>query len=136
MTYVGIDPGEHGAWAFIADYGAAVVDLPSNMGWEANFRPGEAIFYIEDPQPVPKQSAKSLKTFWSRVGYMEGYLRAKGHNVYLVRPQDWKRRVFFGTPEARQFPALDKKASLALASRWFPDADLGKGNLPIVRRRC
>lgn len=117
MTYVGIDPGAHGAFAML-DVGTVDV-LPLDMEeFTAAMRrldPKQTRVVLEHVSAMPGQGVVSMFSFGTGWGRIMGVLDALRIPYELVRPQKWKR-AFSVTG--------DKNSSIAVAKRLFPGIDL------------
>lgn len=125
MTWIGIDPGQRGGYAIIAESetGKAVFAYP----WDDNFfvfemcaivqRKGEGIIAaIEKVGAMPHQGVTSMFNFGKSAGYIEGVLSALGIPYQLVPPATWKREF--------SLIGKDKRASVEVCRKLFPDVDL------------
>lgn len=119
MVYVGIDPGKAGAVAIQYMSGEVQVytlesgKLISLMQSVAAF-PNRCC--LEEVHAMPKQGVKSMFSFGEGFGYIKGVLETCGISYQTVKPQRWKKE--FGLLNA------DKKASIAVCRRLFPDLSL------------
>jgi crossover junction endodeoxyribonuclease RuvC len=108
VTIAAIDPGAHGALAFLTDAGAllTVVDLPSievrvGKGKRTRVvpqalalllaaqRPAHA--FVERVGPMPRDGAAQAFGLGMAAGLAEGVLAALGVPVTFITPQAWKR---------------------------------------------
>lgn len=125
MRVIGIDPGQTGALACIADHGATVHDLPTiadrSLGWIDGGRlqslliGGPAIVVIERVSAMPKQGVASSFKFGMSFGSILSVVQAVGLPIELVTPAKWKRELGLSS---------DKKAALHKARLLFPDCEL------------
>ncbi|HLA81873.1 MAG TPA: hypothetical protein VJP78_09715 [Thermoleophilia bacterium] len=122
-TWIGIDPGREGAYAILTEHGAFVLDLPwigkdLDIGLIKRWLPsGEVRAAIEQSQPMPRQGAVSAHTTGYGMGMLVGLFLGMGIPFETVRPAIWKKAM--GIP-----PKSDKGASVQLARRLFPAANL------------
>lgn len=121
MIFLGIDPGQSGGLAFIAD---SVPDTPFAMAmpdterdtWTAiaglsNPRPGFAV--IERVHSMPKQGVASSFKFGRSYGFLRGCLIASGVPFEEVTPQAWQK-------ELGCLSRGDKNVTKARAQQLFP----------------
>jgi crossover junction endodeoxyribonuclease RuvC len=107
---VGVDPGAHGAFAFLSDSGAliSVHDMPSfqvRVGAKTRTRLAVAELaalirerscsasFIERVGAMPGQGVSSCFSFGYSAGAVEGVLAALGVAVNFVTPQQWKKAM-------------------------------------------
>lgn len=136
MTFrltLGIDPGQTGAVAALADGSpAGFIDMPtaprSAGGNEVNglalaaklrelvaAHPGAYVIAIlEAVHAMPQQGVSSIFRFGESFGVVKGVLSALGIRYVLVPPQMWKRNL--------RLTGLDKDAARQLVIERFPDA--------------
>ena len=125
-VFVGIDPGSaSGAWGAIDQDGLYVGcgDLPVTDGRINAVELMELIWNdlpthiaVEDVHTMPGQGIASSGKFMRAAGAIEAVGALVGDTLTLVRPQVWKKHHgLIGT---------EKKASLELARRIWPDAQL------------
>lgn len=101
---VGIDPGVHGAIAWIGgnrEYFDAV-DLPSDLS-ELKLKleflvgnglmAGEGLLAIEDPHTRPGEGAERCFKFGKGIGRLEGLCMGMGLSYKMVAPQLWTGRL-------------------------------------------
>jgi len=134
ISFIGIDPGIHGAVAFIHCIESRglpdvyVVDMPEGRKELCDFFTAQCfvppmhtfVAGIENPQPVPLQRARSVATFWEGIGIIKGILLMLGVQVQAVRPQDWKTELGTRSNSTKQAKAL----SIARARELFSWVDL------------
>lgn len=128
MTYVGIDPGQNGAYAVISDI---------DMGRIVKVYPWDDVFFVaemhalqhsgdgvmvcvEKVGAMPGQGVTSMFNFGKSAGYIEGVLRGLGLPFQLIVPRRWKGE--FG------LIGKEKKASVDVARKLFPLVSLRKSN--------
>lgn len=129
MTLIlGIDPGATGAAALVGpDTGIVyeLLDLDSDHAVtverldSARARYiGEAFFcIIERAQTMPKMNVAAQGRYMEGYGVIQGWLHTRCISHDTIRPATWKQNL--GLSKA------DKDASLTLARRLFPTAELG-----------
>ena len=132
MIIMGTDPGMTGAIGWIectspktfGDYG--VEDLPmTKKGLDAEKtrdlfekiqQKGSFLeaptFLLEKSQPMPGQGISSTSKYMYLSGILHGIAVGLGFDVYIIRPQDWKKRLHLTS---------DKEDSLRLARETFPE---------------
>ena len=140
MIYVGIDPGLTGAVAVIDADGA--VELCDSPWWELKAKKGVQRDYnangmaeiisgviarasnrgsivagLEKVHSMPEQGVASSFKFGVGLGIWQGILAAFGIQYQLIPPQRWKKALMDGMGK-------EKDASLIVAQRLFPTADL------------
>lgn len=127
-TVIGIDPGVTGAVAVLGECDA-VYDMPalnySKTGFVKRaldarrlagfFDTSNAVVFIERVSAFPEQGVASM--FSLGMSYWGAYsvCAALGFDIHLVEPRAWK--TYFGLSK-------DKDASLTLARKLYPHADL------------
>lgn len=126
---IGIDPGVNGAFTLM-DFNKNIIlcsDLPL-QDKETKHLDGE-VFYnmisgfdislaiIEDVHSAPKQGVASTFKFGYSSGLLTGVMIGKNIKIQKVKPYIWKHLLTLGT---------DKKESLAMANKLFPDTNLFK----------
>jgi crossover junction endodeoxyribonuclease RuvC len=124
--FIGLDPGSaSGAWGAIDQDGLYVGcgDLPTTDGrinavelMELIWNDYPTHIAVEDVHTMPGQGISSSGKFMRAAGAIEAVGALVGDTLTLVRPQVWKKHHgLIGT---------EKKASLELARRIWPDAQL------------
>jgi crossover junction endodeoxyribonuclease RuvC len=128
MYYIGIDPGQSGAVAVLdSKHGYIdVLDWPGDEILVAKLVCAircqiETLKYslvaaLEDVHAMPKQGVSSTFKFGSNFGIWRGILAAYGIPFQLVKPRTWQTGIIR--------KADGKQASLAVARRMFPKAEL------------
>jgi len=129
-----IDPGNSGGLAFLGTRAAQLLSLHSMPLYETEstghtrwFIDGAVLAQlIREKRPVcavvervssrPGQGVAGVFTFGRGVGVIEGVCQALDVPLLYVTPQQWKRH--------HDLIKQDKKASLALARKLYPDAEL------------
>jgi len=124
-VYLGIDPGKSGAAAIIHDEGQEVFDWPGDVSDAANKMRGWRLNYdiragaLEAVHAMPKQGVSSTFSFGCNLGQWMGLLAALSIPYMMPRPQQWKKGLI------KKADGKDPKtASLTVARRMFPDAEL------------
>ena len=122
MIYVGIDPGQKGGYAIIAESetGKSVFAYP----WDDTFFIMEmtaiakqnVIAAVEKVNARPGQGVTSMFSFGKSAGFIEGVLSTLGISYQLIPPATWKREF--------SLIGKDKKASIETCQKLFPEVDL------------
>lgn len=130
---VGIDPGQSGGIALIAENGQTASWIMPLAGKEidghevANYLRGlpDVTVFIEKVHAMPKQGVSSTFKFGMGYGLVIGICEALGIPYRLVTPQAWKKTVLAGTTK-------DKDAAISFVRRAYPSVDLtpGKKRVP------
>jgi len=117
MTYIGIDPGKHGAMAIVTDGVILTVPFDETAYIEAlEYVDTEAaVCCLEHVGSMPGQGVTSMFSFGENFGFIRGVLQTYGIRYELVRPQKWKKEFSV---------TADKNASCAVAHRLFPNVSL------------
>lgn len=129
---LGIDPGAHGAFCFLADNGKIVdiVDMPTIEVKVGNsmrdrvsaslvtaaikpYKNHVSLAILEKVGGLTGQSASAAFTFGYSCGIIEGVLSALEIPVSLVSPQVWKKTYGLGK---------DKGLARQMASRLWPES--------------
>lgn len=129
MIYIGIDPGQRGGYAIIAESetGKAVFAYP----WDDTFFAYEmsALMWKKDDGVTavvekvgarPGQGVTSMFNFGKNAGYIEGVLSALGIPYQLIPPATWKKEF--------SLIGKDKQASIVTCHKLFPDVDLKRSD--------
>ena len=125
MIYIGVDPGQKGGYAVIANTktGQAVFAYP----WDDSFFAMEMaslmqmkehgiVAAVEKVGARPGQGTVSMFNFGKSAGYIEGVLSALGIPYQLVPPNKWKKEF--------SLIGQDKQASIVTCRKLFPELDL------------
>jgi crossover junction endodeoxyribonuclease RuvC len=125
MIWIGIDPGQKGGYAVIAntETGQAVFAYP----WDDSFFAMEMVSLmqmkehgivaaVEKVGARPGQGTVSMFNFGKSAGYIEGVLSALGIPYQLVPPNKWKKEF--------SLIGQDKQASIVTCRKLFPELDL------------
>ena len=129
MIFIGVDPGKKGAYAVIFEDEDVAMAYPwSDEGFVAAMgaaatRGKKCVAAVEKVGAMPGQGVTSMFSFGKSAGYIEGVLAAFGIPFQLVTPATWKREF--------SLIGKDKKASIEVCKRLFPDVPL----LPTERCR-
>ena len=125
--YIGIDPGKDGALAIIWPNTDAIkgrIDIIPFCEEEYAGRlravgqfgsTWKSICCLEKVGAMPKQGVTSCFNFGDNFGFIRGLLTAYSIPYELVRPQKWKKEYSL---------TADKKASITVCKRLFPDVSL------------
>ena len=136
MYYIGIDPGQSGAIAILDDKDTVVLlkdwpgdeveaarlleyshmQNPSACSSTIDFFKDIVGAALEDVHSMPKQGVSSTFKFGTNFGIWRGILAAYGIPFQLVKPRTWQTGLIR--------KADGKQASLAVARRMFPKAEL------------
>jgi Holliday junction resolvasome RuvABC endonuclease subunit len=118
MIYLGIDPGQKGGIAIIADNGVPAT-IPysdtSLLRISVELKGVLAKCAIEKVHSMPKQGVASTFSFGQSVGYIKGVLEANGIAYQEIPPQTWKKEFGLNT---------DKQKSIDVCRRLFPGVSL------------
>jgi Holliday junction resolvasome RuvABC endonuclease subunit len=122
-TIIGIDPGQSGGIAWIADGKPCVEKMPETAKdlWDllqsitfANHPQNpNCLAYIEQVSSSPQMGVKSAFTFGHGFGQLEMALTAAGIPFVRVRPQAWQKAL-------RCLTGGDKNVSKRRAQELFP----------------
>lgn len=139
--WIGVDPGLDGALALLDEAGAILrlEDMPTSgagkgkreidcaglagfLRLAAGIRGGSTIPFalIEAVHSMPKQGVASSFKFGFTTGAVHGALAAVGIPYMTVTPQRWQKLMLDGHGKG------DKNASLLVARRRWPEADLAR----------
>lgn len=125
LTYVGIDPGQTGAIATIADDGSVEIhDYPGDERALADIvrnihitrRVSKA--FIELQQSRPGMGIATMFKLGQNYGVWLGILACVDWSLRAIRPSDWKNGL--GYPVKN--PKASKQHSLTIARRLYPQA--------------
>lgn len=118
-VYIGIDPGKSGAMAVIWGDNIHVIPFDeaaySNKLARSGLRGVNSVCCLERVGAMPGQGVVSMFRFGENFGFIRGLLQAFGIRYETVPPQKWKKEFSLGK---------DKKASIEVAKRLFPDVSL------------
>lgn len=117
MIYMGIDPGQKGAFAIIS---AAKIEVwpmdKKNLIEICRYAaPFEVRCCLEKVHAMPKQGVRSMFTFGEGYGYLKGVLESFEISYQEIQPRKWKAEFELNT---------DKAASIEIARQLFPDVNL------------
>lgn len=118
MIYLGIDPGKHGALAFLYDSGYTEIypmDELMLVGLLSVRRPEPIRCCLEKVHSMPRQGVASTFNFGVSYGYLKGVLDCCQISYQEVPPQTWKKEFGLNT---------DKQKSIEVCKRLFPEANL------------
>lgn len=120
MYFIGIDPGKHGALAWMhGDELCCALPLTKEAlvdSLEALSYTGEQIrCCLEKVHAMPKQGSVSMFTFGEGYGYIKGVLDTLRIPYQEVQPQKWKVEFSLGKDKAR---------SIEVCKQLFPTAKL------------
>ncbi len=120
----GIDPGQSGGIAFIADGFASACKMPETEREiveviEEWHNIGIRCAYVESVHSFPGQGVSSSFTFGQGYGFLRGVLVSLRIPFVDVSPMKWKKAL--GLTFTAQDSKKDKKnGSKQLAAQWFP----------------
>ncbi len=130
MLILGVDPGLHGALAWLYPTGVLHIDDMPTIAIKAKRETidecalanlidsrvkdcGSIIVYLENVHAMPTDGKVSVATFIDGYGFLRGVLRAHFLTIEKITSQKWKRYVGIPTGSG-------KGASRAKASNLFP----------------
>lgn len=141
MNFVGFDPGKTGAIAWIDGDGYGAVDMPLTPDSEIDQRKvfeflralvgSETFVAIEKQHPRPGTSSRSMFSLGMSYGSLCAFVTGLQIPYGLVAPEAWKKEMLAHEPIDRTGTKAEclrarKMASIRVATRLFPLADLGK----------
>lgn len=123
MIYVGIDPGQKGAIAFIKNNSIIIYDMPLFSNKEIDgiktsdifFTEGGDFCILEKAQTMPQQGTVSMFKYGMSYGIIKGVLYSFEISFQEVPPQKWKKEYSL---------SKDKAESIATAKKLFPDCKI------------
>lgn len=126
LTFVGIDPGKHGAVAFIDSKGKLLEVLPAPLiGKEYDighmhtmldaYNSYEVFVVIERAQTMPKQGVVSCFSFGEGFGIWKGILTSLRMPYQIVHARVWAKEMLKGAP------GEGKERGIHMAKRLFPN---------------
>ena len=139
-TFIGIDPGQSGAIAFLYNRGGVssdrVFDCPLTA-FEAvalveRNTAGELFAVIEKVHAFYKSSAKSAFCFGENFGMWQGVIASMGISYDFVTPAKWQKEVFDSAKKLK----TTKLQSFERATRLFPGAELKTARGKVLDGRC
>lgn len=126
--YVGIDPGQTGAAAFIFPDETKLLDWSGDerrtaaaLVWEDVLHGPPEMVFIEHQQSFGIEGRATLSTLMQNYGMWLGMLAALNWPVTVVRPSEWKKGLGYPKKNPKN-PKPGKDHSLTLARRLFPGA--------------
>lgn len=127
MIYIGIDPGQKGAYCVMSEDGVSVhpwnetdfIVAMRDARRQANDSGEGIVAAVEKVGARPGQGTVSMFTFGKNAGKIEGVLMTLGIPYQLVPPQNWKRE--FSLIKA------EKRKSIETAKKLFPGVSLLPG---------
>lgn len=126
MDYIiGVDPGKHGAIAFISRDKSKIWAKPFHHLTETDIarvfedaKWAQSHVFLEQVHSMPKQGVASSFTFGQQYGFVRGVLVGLGVPFDLVPPQVWQRALGAKSNGASK---TDHKRNLkGIAQRLFP----------------
>jgi hypothetical protein len=120
---LGVDPGQSGGLALIADGFCVVSPMPDTEADTAEllreYAPYIVRGYIESVHSMPKQGVASSFKFGRSYGFLRGLLVALQIPFEDVSPQRWKKAL--GLKYSADDSKTEKKnGSKQLAQQWYP----------------
>ena len=123
--FIGIDPGKSGAMAIIHVGNTGVLSVTITPFDEERYirelkeihinTGDKCVACLERVGAMPNQGVKSMFTFGTNYGFIQGLLAMKRIPYETIPPQKWKKEYSLGK---------DKSASVATAKKLFPDVSL------------
>lgn len=127
MRYIGIDPGQKGAIAILAEDSSCqgIYQMPgTEMEIVKLLRSITAshpcMIGLEKAQSMPKQGVSSTFKYGKGFGFLIGCIMTLGIRHEQIPPQTWKKAICEGMPKG-------KDASVITAERLWPDVELAPG---------
>lgn len=128
-TYIGIDPGAHGAAVAIDMDRRTITAVPFSKGWDRAadffdyFSPHPEYPYtpqvcIEKVHSMPSDSKSNAFTFGRNLGIVEGILLANRIRADYVEPKTWQLEFRLGGLPSKK---ARKHQAMATAKEIFPD---------------
>lgn len=130
MIFLGVDPGESGAFGVVGIDGSPVTswkfkEQTERDIWDAmkefTLSPDVGLATLEQVNAMPKQGVSSSFKFGQSYGFLRGLLAASAVPYELVRPQAWQ-----GLLQCRT--GGDKNISKAKAQQLFPGVKITHAN--------
>ena len=118
MIYAGIDPGKHGAVAFLYKDGSSEIypmDGLVIVELFAERRHAPIRLCLEKVHSMPRQGVASTFNFGVGYGYLKGVLDSFHVSYQEIPPQKWKAEFGLNT---------DKQKSIDVCKQLFPEANL------------
>lgn len=127
MIYIGIDPGKHGAIAYIRNNKVNYFSFSKKSNKDINLYFSELaemlddmFAYIEQEGAYPGQGVHSVFVFGENYGMLQGFLVAHDIPFGFVHPKRWKN--FMGCIAPKNSTHTEKKnISKSLAQRLYPN---------------
>jgi crossover junction endodeoxyribonuclease RuvC len=118
MVYIGIDPGKHGAIAFIYESGSIFLEPYNRENYIKAMSLAsqeDAIVMLERVWALPHEGVSSSFSFGENFGFIQGILEANRIEYTLVTPPRWTKFFELGS---------DKKEHIRLVKKLYPQVDL------------
>lgn len=117
MIYIGIDPGKKGGIAILYENNSVCAypfseEILVGIALALNASGKPIVAAVEKVGAMPHQGVKSMFTFGSGFGFIQGVLSALKIPFQLVPPQKWKKEFSLTS---------DKKQSVSVCKRLFPE---------------
>jgi hypothetical protein len=117
---IGIDPGVTGAWAahergvlrFIQDLPVLDGRIDGAALAETLRQFDEAVVYLENTQPMPKNGSIASYSLGLNTGIIVGVVQSLSHPLVRVRPAAWKKKM--------AVTKLDKNGIRGIAREIYP----------------
>jgi len=122
--YLGIDPGQRGAIAFLQDDRCGIYDCPDTIPGMVSLltditHVAPTLAVIEKVHAFYKSSAKSAFCFGENFGAWQAVLATRGIPYQFVTPRTWQKCVFDSAKRLDN----SKKQAVELAERLFPGVE-------------
>ena len=123
MNYIGIDPGQKGGLAYLAngqitEYTLMPATVHDTVQWvfdRLHNSDGPVSIVVELAQSMPKQGVTSVFNYGRHFGQFEAIAATLGIPYHEVRPGVWKKSMGLNS---------DKVNSITLCRRLFPGVEL------------
>lgn len=116
MIYIGVDPGKKGGIAILDDNSVCAYPFSEEILVDTALTlkaSGKSVIAaVEKVGAMPHQGVKSMFTFGTGFGFIQGVLSALKIPFQLVPPQKWKKEFSLSS---------DKKQSVTVCKRLFPE---------------
>lgn len=109
MLYLGVDPGESGAWAVIDENCKLINAALYKEDRQLELTPPYALAAIEKVHSMPRQGVVSTFTFAENYGRWQGYLAGLGVPYHLVTPQRWQKEILDFQITREQKPVIESE---------------------------
>jgi crossover junction endodeoxyribonuclease RuvC len=127
MTYIGVDPGENGALAFLEPWAGNVGWFPFKGGMDGEMldmlsltHVGSYRILVESVHAMPKQGVTSMFSFGKQFGMILGVLEAYRLGYEMTTPQKWQKYMGI-TKIPGETKTAKKNRHKAMAQELFPE---------------